>query len=335
MAFTDYYAALGVPRTATAAEIKKAYRQLARRHHPDVNKSPGATDRMAAVNEAHEVLGDAERRAAYDALGPDGQAQDGWDGQRPGARRGPPPPFGDAEFGFGEADLGGDGEAGHSAFFEQLFGRGARSQRPGRRPGPRAAPGPVPGDDHHARIVLDLLDSYHGADRLLTLQGGAGPDGEPDAAPRALQVKIPKGIRAGQQIRLAGKGGAGYAGGPPGDLLLEVAFAPDARWAADGRDVVMPLLLSPWEAALGASLEVATPGGATDVRIPPGWTAGRRLRLKGRGIPGQRQQPAGDLYLALALVLPPARTDAERAAYTALGEAFADFAPRAPVVQTA
>ena len=325
MEFKDYYQTLGVPRTATADEIKKAYRRLARKHHPDVSKAADATEQMAALNEANAVLSDPEKRMAYDSLGqnPRGpQAQAGQEFH--------PPPHWDAGFEFSD-DAAGNGQHGgqysgqYSDFFEELFGRAARAQR-GASQGQDAAYGPMRGNDHHARIELDLLDSYRGAEQTVVLRNARmGDDGHVVNEERKLEIKIPKGVFEGQHIRLAGRGSPGLGGGPAGDLLLEVLFKPDPRWRAEGRDVHQRLPVSPWEAMLGAAIKVQTPGGEAEVTVPPGWKAGRKLRLKGRGIPGATP---GDLYLELELALPPADGDAGRAAYMSLAQSFANFNPR-------
>jgi curved DNA-binding protein len=281
---------------------------------------------MAAVNEAHEALSNPESRAAYDEQ-----------------LNRPPPQPGNAR-GFGSSARGrpgagfeffhsgdedgadGDGDGSRSDFFEQIFGRGAAGRGQSRR-GPPVA---ERGADQAASIELDLLDAYEGAERSFTFSSTAvGDDGRPHSSPRTLQVRIPQGIRAGQHIRLAGSGSPGHHGGPAGDLLLAVNFKPDARWRAEGRDVYQRVPLSPWEAALGATATVATPGGDAEVNFPAGWQPGRKLRLKGRGLPGAGKQEAGHLYLELELALPAADSEAQRAAYSALAAAFPAFAPRA------
>lgn len=327
MEFKDYYQTLGVAPTATADGIKKAYRKLVRKYHPDVSKEPGAIAHMTALNEANAVLSDPAKRAAYDDL----------------ARAPRPRPPGPAGFGFSDGDSKASGAPGdYSDLFEQMWGRAtparaasgrahrgaagfARSGRAGNAEGAQAHP--LRGTDHHARMELDLADAYQGAERTLTLQnthqadGGALASGE-----RSLLVKIPPGVREGQLVRLAGQGSPGWGGAPAGDLFLDVLFKPDPRWRAKGPDVYQPLCVAPWEAALGAVVEVGTPGGATlEVTVPAGWKAGRTLRIKGRGIPGA---VAGDLYLELHLALPAATDDAARAAYAALAQSFASFNPR-------
>jgi curved DNA-binding protein len=318
MEFKDYYKILGLDKSASQDDIKKAYRKLARKYHPDVSKEADSAARMAEVNEANAVLSDPDKRAAYDELGRQPQA-------RPGQDFRPPPGWAEG-FEFSRGGEGGPGE--FSDFFEELFGRAARGQRG--RPGGGGQPRPMRGEDQHATIELDLLDAYNGADRTLSLRGARmTDDGRVVNEDRQLQVKIPQGVREGQHIRLAGQGSPGFAGGPPGDLLLEVAFKPDPRWRAEGRDVHQRLPLAPWEAALGGAVRVRTPTGEAEVTVPAGWRPGKKLRLKGRGIPGKEP---GDLYLALEIALPPAGTEAQRAAYEALGKAFPGFDARAKEV---
>jgi curved DNA-binding protein len=318
MEFKDYYKVLGVERSASDEEIKKSFRRLARKHHPDISKAPDAQARMQDLNEAHEVLRDKEKRAAYDRVG---------EGARGGQPFNPPPGWDSGfEFSGGPGDFG-DGTD-HSDFFEALFGAarrgGARSRR-GHGPDEVRA---RRGQDHHAKIVVPLEDAFHGATRELTLHSP-----EMDSAghvalhERTLQVGIPKGIRAGQQIRLAGQGSPGPGGGPPGDLYLEVDFAPNVRWRVDGRDLYLTLRVAPWEAALGAAVNVLTPDGTVEMNVPAGSQTGRKLRLRGRGIPGS---PAGDLYVILEVVLPPAKDDKARAVYQQMARDLA-FDPRAPL----
>ena len=326
MEFKDYYETMGVSPTANAGEIKKAYRKLARKYHPDVSKEPDAVNRMTALNEANAVLSDPEKRAAYDRLAQEPRAQPGQNFR--------PPPNWDAGFEFsdGAGRYGSQGGAAedYSDFFEQMFGRARQGRAgPAGSAGGNASQPPhaVRGTDHHARIELDLVDAYQGAERTLTLQSAhQADDGSLARDERSLEVKIPQGVREGQLIRLAGQGSPGWGGAPAGDLFLEVLFKPDPHWRAEGRDVYQPLSVAPWEAVLGASVEVRTPGGSViEVTVPAGWKAGRKLRLKGRGIPGK---PAGDLYLELHLALPPATDDGAREAYAALAQAFPHFNPR-------
>ena len=306
MEFKDYYATLGVDKTATADEIKKAYRKLARKYHPDVSKEADAAERMSAINEANTVLSDPEKRAAYDALG-----------RRPPGQEFRPPPDWDAGFEFSGGEFGA-GEEEFSDFFANLFGRGARARR-----GPHAAS--MRGGDHHAKVMIDLADAYHGARRAVTLRSARlDAAGHVVTDERMLEVAIPQGVRAGQHIRLRGQGAAGLGGGSAGDLYLEIEFRPDERYQVDGRDVTQRVSVAPWEAALGASIEVPTPSGPVQVTVPAGSRNGRKLRLRGRGIPGE---PPGDLYLELELVLPPASTEAARELYRTM-EREMKFNPR-------
>ena len=307
MEFRDYYKDLGVARDATPEEIKKAYRKLARKYHPDVSKEPDAEARMRAVNEAYAVLSDPEKRAAYDQVG---QAA------RAGQEFRPPPDWG-AGFEFSGGPFDDLGAEEFSEFFSSLFGRAPRGGARARR---------MRGGDHHARVMVDLADVYHGATRTITLRGARlDENGRMVSQERTLQVAIPKGVVEGQHIRLAGQGGPGIGGGPPGDLYLEVRFTPDERYRVDGRDVYQTVPVTPWEAALGAEIEVTTPAGAVNVKVPPGSQTGRKLRLKGMGIPGN---PPGSLYLELRVVLPPANTERARKLYESMAREM-PFDPRA------
>ena len=314
MKFKDYYEILGVQRDATQDDIKHAYRKLARKYHPDVSKDPEAETRFKEVGEAYAVLKDPEKRAAYDQMGKQWKA--GQDFQ-------PPPDWGSGfEFTGSGADFAKDGGSQFSDFFEALFGRQARHAQ-GRRASMHAQ-----GQDHHAKVMIDLLDAYHGAQKNISLHMPVlDADGHVSTQERTLAVNIPKGIRAGQHLRLAGQGGPGLGQGPAGDLYLEIAFNPHPQFKVDGRDVYLDLPLAPWEAALGASISVPTPAGTIQLTIPAGSNAGRKLRLKGRGIPGN---PAGDLYAVVSIALPPAETDQARKAYQAMAQAF-NFNPRSHI----
>ena len=316
----NYYEILGVDKKASADDIKKAYRKLARKYHPDISKEKDADKRMAEVNEANAVLSDTEKRAEYDAMldAPRGFAGGGPRGNPFQSAEG----FDTGDFNFSRQGMGDEGD--YSDFFSQMFGRGAQGRAGGSRAGARS--GPIRGEDQHASIELDVLDSYQGAERMLTLHARQINDqGQMEGKERQLQVKIPKGVRAGQMIRLAGQGNPGYNGGEAGDLLLEVQFRTDKRWRTEGKDVYMPLPIAPWEAALGGPAEVNTPAGTLEVTIPAGWSAGRKLRLKGKGLPAATP---GDLYLELQLTTPPADTAEAKAAYEAFAKAFPRFAPR-------
>jgi len=294
--FKDYYQTLGVAREVPADEIRKAFRKLARKYHPDVSKEPDAEARMKEVNEAYAVLSDPEKRAAYDQLGR---------AYRPGEEFRPPPDW-DAGFEFSHHDFQG---ADFSDFFAELFGRmGARGH----------------GQDHYAKVLLDVEDAFLGAARQISLRvPKVDAGGRVALESRTLNVKIPAGVREGQLIRLAGQGAAGA--GKPGDLLLEVHFKPHPRYRVDGRDLHVDLPVAPWEAALGAVLRVEVPGGALNVRIPAGAQSGRVLRVRGKGIPAE---PPGDLLLALRVVLPGADTPKARELYEQMARDLA-FDPRA------
>jgi curved DNA-binding protein len=307
--FKDYYQALGVSREATAEEIKKAYRKLARKYHPDVSKEPDAERRMKEINEAYAVLSDPEKRAAYDQLGR---------GYRPGEEFRPPPDW-DVGFEFSGPGFSQAEAADFSDFFAELFGRmGGRRARHGFQ---------ARGEDHHAKVLLDIEDAFRGATREIQLRVPATDEhGRVTVTTRTLNVKIPKGVREGQMIRLAGQGSSGFGGGAPGDLLLEVHFRPHPRFRVEGRDLHVALPVAPWEAALGAVVPVALPDGSNlKVRIPPGAQSGRALRVRGHGIPSS---PPGDLLLELQVVLPPADTPKARAIYEAMARDLA-FDPRA------
>jgi len=310
MKYKDYYETLGVPRSATQDEIKSAYRKLARKYHPDVSKVADAEARFKEINEANEVLKDPEKRAAYDQMGSNWKA--GQEFQ--------PPPNWDAGFEFRGGDSGGFGPGfDASDFFESLFGRQARG------PGPRQRAG-MQGQDHHAKVLIDLEDAYRGAERSISLRVPVeGADGRVALRERTLDVHIPKGIRPGQRLRLAGQGSAGSGVAASGDLFLEIGFKPHPRYRVEGSDVYVDVPVAPWEAALGASIDAPTPEGSVQLTIPPGSKPGRKLRLKARGLPGKTP---GDLYVVLELALPPADSEEVRAAYETLQKAFPDFNPR-------
>jgi curved DNA-binding protein len=313
MEYKDYYEIMGVKKDATQDEIKRAYRKLARKYHPDVSKEADAETKFKEVGEAYEVLKDPEKRTAYDQLGSQGQAGQDFH----------PPPGWDAGFEFSDSGAGGPDLGGFSDFFESLYGRGFH--RAGQQAG-RGRGFQMRGDDHHAKVMVDLEDSYHGASRSITLQvSSLDENGRVVTRPRTLKVRIPKGIRRGQQIRLAGQGGAGYGGGDAGDLYLEVDFNPRSHYRVEGADVYLDLPLAPWEAALGAMVKVPTPAGAVDLKVPAGSQPGKKLRLKGRGIPARE---AGDLYVVLQIALPKAENESQRRIYEEMKREFS-FNPRA------
>jgi curved DNA-binding protein len=316
MKYKDYYETLGVPRAATQEDIKKAYRKLARKYHPDVSKLPDAEARFKELNEANEVLKDPEKRVAYDQMGSNWKA----------GQEFKPPPNWDAGFEFrgGQGATNPFGGAGEnldpSDFFEGLFGRRSGGAGPRRRAS-------VQGEDHHAKVLIDIEDSYRGAERSVSLRAPVeGADGRVALQERTLDVHIPKGIRPGQHLRLAGQGAPGSGGAKAGDLYLEIEFGPHPIYRVDGADVSVDLPLAPWEAALGATIDVPTPEGTVQLTVPAGSTAGRKLRLKGRGLPGKTP---GDLYAVVQIVPPKADSDAAKAAYESLAKAFSGFDPRA------
>ncbi|WGS85753.1 DnaJ C-terminal domain-containing protein [Methylomonas sp. UP202] len=310
MQYKDYYQILGVEREAALPEIKKAYRKLARKYHPDISKEPDAEARMKDVNEAYAVLSDTEKRAAYDQLGR---------GYRSGQEFHPPPNW-DAGFEFSSGDAGDFGD-----FFSQLFGRmGA-----GRRGGPfeaQAGGFRAQGDDHHAKVLLDVEDAFRGASRQISLRVPTmDADGRAVLNNRTLNVKIPKGVYEGQIIRLAGQGAPGLGGGKAGDLLLEVHFNPHPRFRVDGSNLHMSLPVAPWEAALGAVVTINLFDSELKVRIPQGLQSGQQLRLRGKGIPCATP---GDLLLDIQIVLPPANSDKAKQLYETMARELA-FDPRA------
>ena len=327
MDFKDYYATLGIERTATHDEIKGAYRKLARKYHPDVSKEADAEERFKQVAEAHEALIDPERRAAYDDIAAR---------QAAGQPFNPPPGWGSGfEFsgrGEGSAPRGPQGED-FSDFFESLFGRagGGGGGHVGkgahaRRRSSGTTPIPMQGDDHHARVTIDLLDSYLGAQRTISLRMPVfDASGHGSLQERQLEVNIPKGVRPGQQLRLAGQGASGHGGAAAGDLYLEVHFSPHPVFQVDGRDIHFELPVAPWEAALGTLVATPTPEGSVQLNIPAGSSHGRKLRLRGKGLPGKEP---GDLYAVLSVVLPPATSQTAKDAFDALARAFPDFNPR-------
>ena len=312
MKYKDYYETLGLERSAEPSDIKTAYRKLARKFHPDVNKQAGTEERFKEVGEAYQVLKDPEKRAAYDRMG--SNWQNGQDFQ-------PPPDWNE---GF---EFHGRGRESHSHsnadlgdLFAEMFGQAAAHGHA------RQREIHVPGEDHHAKVVIALEDAYRGAQRTISLKMPVVDEtGHVSLQARTLNVSIPKGVAAGQRLRLTGQGGAGIGQAPAGDLYLEIAFQEHARFRVDGRDVSIDLPVAPWEMALGAQVTVPTPDSSADMKIPAGSTNGRRFRLKGKGIPGN---PAGDLYVILTIVLPPADSESAKAAYETMRQAF-DFDPRA------
>jgi len=298
MQFTDYYQTLGVEPNAGEAEIKTAYRRLARKYHPDVSKESGAEETFKAINEAYEALRDPQKRKAYDQLRTRGY--------RPGDEvQAPPGGFGQqgqGGFDYDEVFAGGGAGGGFSDFFEELFGRrrggGFGQQQPGRGPQPRA--------DTRAKLAVPLEAVYRGDSVRIALDG------------KTLDIRVPKGVRQGQVIRLAGQGTHG------GDLLLEIEYAAHPKFEVDGRNIVHVLPVAPWEAALGATINVPTLGGSVDLKIPPDSEAGRKLRLRGRGLPGGTLGKDGDQIVEIEVQAPTPHDLKQREAYEKIREAFAD-----------
>jgi len=322
----DYYEVLGVPRTADAAEIQQAFRTLARRYHPDVNRDPAAEERFKQINEAYGVLSDPDTRSRYDRFGPDFRQIPADYDERVAAGQG----FGGA----GAANRGGPfggargaGRAGARTWtetdfdtsgvdFEDLFG-GMFGGRGGR--GGRAGPGgPIPGADQEAELTLSVEEAYRGGKRKITLGGPAGE--------RTYDVTIPPGVVDGQRIRLAGEGGRGRGPGSAGDLYLVVRIAPHPRYRLVGRDIHVDLPVTAWEAALGATVPVSGPGGTAKVHVPPGTSTGRRLRLRGEGMPHPKGSP-GHLYAEIKVMVPPSPGPRERELFEELA-AVSSFDPR-------
>lgn len=306
--YRDYYEVLGVPRDASQDDIRGAYRRLARKNHPDVSKDEGAEDRFKEIAEAYEVLRDPEKRAKYDRLGRDwrsGQDVSGAEGF--GGFGG----FGGSGGGFGESGFGEGGD--FSDFFESLFGGAQRAG--GRRGGGRGGFGmPSRGNDHEATVELSLEEAAAGGHRHLSFEGG-----------RSYDVDLPAGVRDGQRIRLAGQGGEGVDGGPPGDLFLRVRIAPHPRFRREGDDLHVDVPVSPSEAALGSRIPVPTLTGTARVRLPAGSSSGRRLRLRGEGMPSARGK-TGDLFAHVRIAVPKELSDEQRDLYERL--AATGFDPR-------
>ena len=316
MDYKDYYAALGVDRKASKAEIQKAYKKLARKLHPDVNKTPEAEARFKEITEANEVLKNDEKRAKYDQFGSAWQQS-----QRTG---GPPPGFEDIFSSFGQGGGGGRGfrtdGSGFSSFFEALFGGGGGGGGQGWQDmGGRAAPGA----DHEASISLSLEDAARGGEREITV-------GDPSTGRnRRLRVKVPPGVRSGQRIRLGGQGGKSASGGAPGNLYLKVQLLPHPRFRLEGDKLRAYLDVSPARAALGGEAEIPTLNGSVRVRIPPGSSSGRRIRLRGKGYPAGTA--AGDLIAEIRIVVPDTLSNEERALYQQLADlSSTDPRPKEP-----
>lgn len=309
MQFKDYYQIIEVARDATQDEIKRSYRKLARKYHPDVSKESDAEARFKELGEAYEVLRDEEKRVAYDRLGVN------WKG----GQEFRPPPDWNTGFGFKSAGSTGSAAAEHSDFFESLFGRSFRTSGVGR------TTFNARGEDHHAKVLINLEDTYHGATRTIALQVPVmDAQGHVTTRERILNVSIPKGIREGQHIRLSGQGSAGVGKNKAGDLYLQIEFQAHPLYRIDGRDLYLNLPVAPWEAALGATVKVPTLGGIVELKIPEGSLSGSKLRLKGRGLPGH---PPGNCYVIVAIALPPANTEAAMDFYRKMKQEL-NFNPR-------
>jgi len=321
--YKDYYQLLGVARDASQDDIKRAYRRLARKYHPDVSKEANAEDKFKEVQEAYEVLKDPQKRVAYDQLGSN------W---RAGEEFRPPPDWG-RDFEFSSSSFGPGGDAGgFSDFFSSLFGQRSPFGGAATGHGPRSRGFAASGEDHVARIQIALEDAFRGGSHTIELKAPQmGPAGHMTLKPRTLKVNIPAGVVAGQRIRLAGQGSPGMGGAPAGDLYLEIGFREHPLFTVEGRDVTLTLPIAPWEAALGATIQIPTLAGPVALRIPANAKAGQKMRLKGRGLPGS--QP-GDQYVLLKIVLPPADTPEAREFYEKMRDEL-PFDARASLYDTA
>jgi curved DNA-binding protein len=314
MEYKDYYQIMGVARNASQDEIKRAYRQLARKYHPDVSKEADAEKRFKDIGEAYEVLKDPQKRTAYDQLGAQWKAGGGFQ---------PPPGWDNAGFDFRNDGFSDGLDFGD--FFESVFSR-RKPDFSSARKSTRDNGFGTKGKDHRAKIHISLEDAYHGVSRAIQLQvPEQDSQGYLHTQSRTLNVKIPKGISAGQQIRLAGQGAPGQGGAAHGDLYLEIQFEPHRHFRIENKDIYLDLPLTPWEAALGAKIMVPTLGGSVEMKVPPNTRAGQKMRLKGRGLPGH---PPGDHYVIFQIVFPPADNERARAFYRQMADEFS-FDPRA------
>lgn len=284
MDYKDYYKILSVEKTASTDDIKKQYRRLAKKYHPDVSKEPNAEEKFKEVKEAYEVLSDPEKRKSYDQLGANWQQQSQYHQSTQG--------------GFNPSDMG----SGFSDFFEAFFGG---------RQGRGQASFKQRGEDKNSQLSITLEQAFHGAEVTLQLQEGRST--------RDLRVRIPAGVTSGQHIRLAGQGGSGYNGGPSGDLLLEIHILPHKCYALEGKSMTLQQPIMPWEAALGATVEVSTLSGKVNLKIPAGSQSGTKMRLKGRGLPGKTP---GDLFVVLMIHAPEAKTEEQKACYEHMAKVF-------------
>jgi curved DNA-binding protein len=309
MQYKDYYKIMGLSRNSTQDEIKRAYRKLARKFHPDVSKERDAEAKFKELSEAYEVLKDPQKRAAYDKLGSNWKAGEEFK----------PPPNWDEGFEFKGGGFTGTDASAFSDFFEQLFGRAGFSQS---NRGQRGFG--IQGQDSHAKIYINLADSFQGATRNISLSAPEmDAQGYVQVKHRSLNIKIPKGIKPGQHIRLTGQGEPG-SGGKAGDLLLEIAFNKHSLYRISETDIYLDLPITPWEAALGATIKVPTPDGNVDLKIPHNSHQGSKLRLKGRGLPAKIP---GDFFVVLQIALPPANTERAKAIYQKMQHEL-NFNPR-------
>lgn len=316
MDFQDYYSVMGVERDASQDEIKRAYKKLARKYHPDVSKDADAETRFKEVGEAYQVLKDPEKRTAYDQVGANRQAGEDFT----------PPPGWDAGFEYSGSNFDGDA-ADYSDFFESLFGQGFRSASRSQQAGQGRSYGGfnAHGEDHHAKVLIEVEDAYLGATRSISLNvSEVDGSGHIVTKQRTLNVKIPKGVKQGQKIRLSGQGSPAMGQGQPGDLYLEIEFNPHGIYRVDAHDVYLDVPITPWEAALSASIKVPTPDGVVDLKMPEGTTSGKKMRLRGRGIPGK---PPGDFYVVPQITLPPADTETAKELYRKMEKELA-YNPR-------
>jgi len=311
MEYQDYYKTLGISRNAAPEEIKKSYRRLARKYHPDVSDEKDAEEKFKQVKEAYEVLKDPEKRKAYDQVGSNWKQGQGFQ----------PPPGWEYESAAANSDYQEFSQGDFSDFFESLFGGFARGTRQ-----PHGSQFKQRGQDQHTKIIITLEEAFNGSTRVLNLQ-------EPQLDPhtgqityktRALKVKIPSGVTEGQQIRLTGQGSPGIGGGNNGDLFLEIELQTHSLYSVEGKDIYLNLPITPWEAALGAKVEIPTLGGPVDLKIPPGSQTGQKMRLKGRGLPGKN---SGDQYILLKIYIPEPTNDEQKKLYQQMAKEM-EFDPR-------
>lgn len=312
MEYKDYYKIMGLAKTATKDEVKRAYKKLARKYHPDVSKEKDAEAKFKQLGEAYEVLKDPEKRAAYDQLG------EHW---KTGTGNTPPPNW-DAGFEFSGGNFTGANTSEFSDFFESLFGRQSQANTAA---GNYQSQFHAQSNDRHAKIMIDLEDAYQGATRSISLKiPQIDQQGHLINQTHTLNVKIPKGVKAGQRIRLSGQGGSTSVNGKKGDLYLEIEFNKHRYFHVSERDIYLDLPVTPWEAALGSTVSIPTLGGTVELKIPANSQAGKKLRLKDRGLPGL---PTGDQYIILQLVIPPAKTVEDKQLYEKMAQTMA-FNPR-------